>query len=328
MERVTVAIENNTENQKTGNVSRRLKAALWLNTLVILVETAGGLSANSLGLLSDALHNIVDEGTLLLTFYVFIQQSRPASGERTFGFHRMEVVAAWVNSVALILITFGMVLVAFYRMIHPVEVQSSMMWKIALIGSLGNLGVALFLRDSSEKNMNIRSAYLHNLGDALISLSPAIGGVLISATGCVMIDPLIGIGIGAVILLGTVGIFKEANLVLLKRTPAGIDADAVAESIRTTPSVRNVHDLHIWSEGTDLHLLTCDLLVDDMPISQGDRLLKALRKQLFEQFGISHATIQMEMTSCHPQRLYCDLKKRLAHRIELSTQSIEVGGSG
>ena len=197
---------------------------MLLNTLVIIIETAGGLSENSVGLLSDALHNVVDEGTLLLTFYAFLQQSRPASGERTFGFHRMEVTAARVNSVALILITFGMVLVAFYRMIYPVQVQSSMMWTIGLIGSAGNLGVALFLRASSEKNMNIRSAYLHNLGDALIS-----------ATGWLAIDLLIGIGIGGVILLGTVGIFKEANRVLLKWTPAGIDADAVAERIRSTP---------------------------------------------------------------------------------------------
>src|SRR5579884_1172466 len=127
-----MSFENDQGSFKTEKTRQRLKAALLLNTVVILIEVAGGLSANSLGLLSDALHNIVDEGTLLLTFYAFVQRSRPASGQRTFGFHRMEVMAAWVNSVALNLITFGMVLVAVYRMIRPVQVQSSMMWTIGL----------------------------------------------------------------------------------------------------------------------------------------------------------------------------------------------------
>lgn len=316
-----MSFENDQGSFKTEKTRQRLKAALLLNTVVILIEAAGGLSANSLGLLSDALHNIVDEGTLLLTFYAFVQRSRPASGQRTFGFHRMEVMAAWVNSVAMILMTFGIALVGFYRMIHPVAVHGNMMWIVGLIASLGNLGVALTLRESSRKNVNIRSAYLHNLGDALISLSPAIGGVLISATGSTVIDPLIGFGIGAAILLGIVGILKEANMVLLKSTPAGINSENVSEFIRSMPYVRNVHDLHIWSEGTELYLLTCQLLVEDMPISQGDQLLKRLRKQLFENFGISHATIQMETTSCHPQLLYCDLQKRLAHSIELSAHS-------
>ncbi|MFI5253825.1 MAG: cation diffusion facilitator family transporter [Bacteroidota bacterium] len=300
-------------------IKQRLKIALLFNTLVVIVEMFGGISANSLGLISDAVHNFVDEATLLLTLYAYIQVSRPASDLRTFGYHRMEVMAAWTNSGALIIITLGLIVMAILRMVHPVVVQGTTMWIIGLIASVGNLGVALVLRKSSGKNLNIRSAYLHNLGDALISLSPVAGGFLISKTGWSMIDPMISLVIGIAIIGSVIGILREANRVLLKGTPEDIASRKVADMLLRMPGVRNVHDLHIWSEGSDLHLLTCQLLVNDMRISEGDQLLKQIRRRLFEDFQISHATLQLETSSCHPQLLYCDLKRRLAHRLRSVT---------
>lgn len=297
----------------TQQVQRRLKVALLLNTLVILVEMIGGISANSMGLISDAVHNFVDEAGLLLTLYAYVQASRPASGRRTFGHYRMEMMAAWINSGALIIITLGLMATATFRLIYPVGVEGKTMWMVGLIASIGNLGVAFALRQSAGRNINIRSAYIHNLGDALISLSPVVGGLLISTTGWTAIDPFISLLIGVSIIWGTQGILREANAVLLEKTPSGIDAKEVADLLQSMPKVRNVHDLHIWSGGSGLYLLTCQLLVKDMPISEGDRLLKEIRKRLFEDFQISHATIQMETASCHPQLLYCNLQKRAAH---------------
>jgi len=304
----------------TEKVRRRLKAALFLNTLVVLVETIGGVSANSLGLLADALHNFVDEASLLLALYAVIQGSRPASGRRTFGYHRTEVMAAWANSGALIFLTIGLVVMALLRIVHPVAVHGELMWIVGLGASLLNLGVALVLRTSSRGNLNVRSAYIHNLGDALVSLCPAAAGFLISSTGWAFIDPVASLVIGAAIVGATFGILRKANAVLFKGTPPGIDAQAVAALLQSLPGVRSAHDLHIWSEGPELHLLTCQLLVEDMRISQGDQLLRQIRKLLFEEFGISHATVQLETSSCHPQVLYCDLKKRLAHQSELALE--------
>ena len=299
---------------------RRLKAALFLNTLVVVVETVGGVSANSLGLLADALHNFVDEASLFLALYAFIQGSKPASGRRTFGYHRREVMAAWANSGALILLTLGLVVLASLRILHPVAVHGTLMWTVGSLASLGNLGVALVLRTSSRGNLNVRSAYVHNLGDALLSLCPAAAGFLISSTGWMFMDPAASLLIGAAVVTATFGILKEANAVILEGTPPGIESQAVVAFLQSLPGVRSVHDLHIWSEGPQLHLLTCELLVQDRRISEGDQLLKRVRRQLFQEFGISHATVQLETASCHPQVLYCDLKKRLAHHSQLALE--------
>lgn len=248
-----------------------------------------------------------------LTFYAYVQATKPASGRRTFGHYRMEVIAAWTNSGALILITLGLMATAIFRLIHPAAVQGKLMWIIGLVAALGSLGVALVLRKSAAGNINIRSAYIHNLGDALISLSPVAAGFLISTLGWTMIDPLISLLIGVAVILGALGILKEANGVMMKVTPVGIEAEKVVALLQSMPEVRNVHDLHIWSEGSGLYLLTCQLLVEDMRISEGDRFLREIRKRLFEDFKISHATIQLETASCHPQVLYCNLQRRLTH---------------
>lgn len=147
----------------------------------------------------------------------------------------------------------------------------------------------------------------------MISLSPVVAGFLISALGWTMIDPLISLLIGVAIILGALGILKEANGVMLKRTPISIETEQVVAVLQSMSDVRNVHDLHIWSEGSGLYLLTCQLLVEDMKISEGDRLLREIRKRLFEDFKISHATIQLETASCHPLVLYCNLQRRLTH---------------
>lgn len=303
-------------------IHRRLKAALILNTLVIVIEAIGGFYANSLGLLSDAVHNLIDEATLGLTFYAYHMATQPASGTWTFGHHKVEALAAWVNAAALVLVTFFLMAEAVRRLLHPQAVQGMAMMTVAAAASLGNLGVALTLRPSAGENLNIKTAYLHNLGDAAISLSPVVGGLLIATVGWTAADPFIGFCIGAAILLGTRNILKESAGILLDRVPDEIETSRIVQALLTMPGVRNVHDLHIWAVGLKLRLLTCQLLVEDMQISESQELLKTIRSMLYERFGIGHVTVQLETVSCHPQILHCNLARRHLHQAELATDHV------
>lgn len=306
--------ENGLNSEPQQKTKRRLAIALVLNTVVIAVELVGGRYANSMGLLSDALHNLIDEATLILTFYAYHLAARPASHTKTFGFHKVEALAGWVNAAALILVALWLMADMVQRLFRPQSVHGIAMLTVALGASLGNLAVAMSLRASARQNLNIRSAYLHNLGDAVISLASVVGGFLIARTGWTAIDPFIGLGIGIAVLLGTWKVLKASAAILLDHVPDGIQPARVVEALSAVPGVVNVHDLHIWAANPSLRLLTCQLLVEDMPISEGQQLQRAIRAMLFERFGIGHATIQLETASCHPQVLYCNLARRHDHR--------------
>ncbi len=306
--------------QQTHNM---LKAALILNSLVIVIEVIGGFYANSLGLLSDAVHNIIDEATLALTFFAYYIADRPASASKTFGYYKVEALAAWINGAALVLVTLFLMAQATRRLFHPPAVEGIAMMAVALVASLGNLGVALTLRKSAGQSVNIKSAYLHNLGDAAISLSPVIGGLLIATLGWTIADPIISLLIGAAVLLGTRNILMESKAILLDRVPDGVEAEKVVQALLSMPSVRNVHDLHVWAAGPNLRILTCQLLVGDMRISESLRLQRTIRAMLIQKFGIGHATLQLETAFCHPQVLYCNLVRRHFHQAEVSRALVQ-----
>ncbi len=299
---------------KSGNPKSRLILALGLNSLVCLVELGGAYWANSLGLLSDALHNLVDETALAVTLWAFLQSRRPASSQRTFGGHRMETLAALGNAALLLMLSFGLVTASIMRLIHPVAVQGQAMLVTALIAAIGNFGVAMALRGPSQGNGNIRAAYLHNLSDTLVSLTPVVGGMVIVAKATYIIDPLISIIIVMTILPGTIGIWKESWRVLAARTPTNSNAQQVADYLCRQPGILNVHDIHLWSENPNLHFLTCQVLIGDMPVSETQKILRIVRRGLLQRFGICHATIQMETSTCHPANLYCSPLRRLQHQ--------------
>lgn len=306
--------ENGLDRNPQQKTKRRLAIALVLNTVVIAIELIGGRYANSVGLLSDALHNLIDEGTLLLTFVAYHLAMKPASQTKTFGFHKAEALAGWINAAALILMTLMLMGDMVHRLRHPQAVHGVAMVVVAFAAALGNLAVAMSLRASAGQNLNIKSAYLHNLGDAGISLAPVVGGFVIARTGWATIDPLIGLGIGVVVLLVTWRILKASTAILLDDVPEGIHTERVADALLATPGVQNVHDLHIWAASSSLRLLSCQLLVQDMSISESRQLQRKIRAMLTARFRIGHATIQLETASCHSQVLYCNLARRHDHR--------------
>jgi len=291
----------------------RLHLALGLNAIIIAAEFVGGWLLNSIGLMSDAGHNLVDQGSLFFALYAHILTARPASAERTFGYHRAGIVAAFLNSFILLLAAIGIAIVGIKRLLQPVPVDGSWVMAIAALSFAANLGIALLLQHGAKDDLNIRSAFWHMLGDAWVSLGVIVSGAAIMLTGWTVLDPLVSLLVVGVILHGAWPIFKESLDVLLESTPPSISASHVAATIESLPGVNNVHDLHIWAVEPRLIMMTCHILVDGDDSALTNDLLHAIRAKVSADFGIKHMTIQMGTHCCHPDEIHCDLTTLAKH---------------
>jgi cobalt-zinc-cadmium efflux system protein len=291
----------------------RLRIALAVNAVIILAEFAGGFWTNSIGLIGDAGHNLIDQGSLFLALYAHILTARPATESRTFGYHRAGIVAAFLNSFILLLTALGLTLVAIERLMTPVPVPGGWVMAIALVSFLANLCIALLLQHGARDDLNIRSAFWHMLADAWVSLGVMISGGVMIMTGWWFLDPLVSLFVVMAILKGAWPLFKESLEVLLESTPPGISASQVAAVIESIPGVKNVHDLHIWAVEPRLVMLTCHVQVEGDDSALTDMLLSSIRSRIAEDFGIHHLTIQMETSCCHAVAVHCDLSRLAAH---------------
>lgn len=296
-----------------AQLQSRLRLALGLNAVIIAAEFVGGWVLNSIGLMSDAGHNLVDQGSLFLALYAHILTARPASETRTFGYHRAGMIAAFLNSFILLLTALGIAIVSLKRLWQPVPVDGGWVMTIAAVSFLANLGIALLLQHGAKDDLNIRSAFWHMLGDAWVSLGVIVSGGAILLTGWTVLDPLVSLLVVGAILHGAWPLFREALDVLLDSTPPGISASHVAAAIETIPGVKNVHDLHIWAVEPRLIMLTCHVLVDGEDEALTNELLRSIRSRIADDFGIQHMTVQMETSCCHPDAVHCDLRKLTGH---------------
>ena len=285
----------------------RLSLALALNAAIIVAEFIGGWILNSIGLMSDAGHNLVDQGTLFLALYAHLLTARPATEARTFGYHRAGIIAAFLNSFVLLLTALGITLVGLKRLLQPIPVDGGWVMAIAALSFAANLSIALLLQHGAKDDLNIRSAFWHMLGDAWASLGVVISGGAILFTGWTVLDPLVSLLVVVAIAKGAWPLFKESLDVLLESTPPSISATQVAATIEAIPGVKNVHDLHIWAVEPRLIMMTCHMLVDGDDSAMTNDLLHAIRAKVTTDFGIKHMTIQMETTCCHPDEIHCDL---------------------
>jgi cobalt-zinc-cadmium efflux system protein len=285
----------------------RLYIALALNGLIILGEFIGGILLNSIGLMSDAGHNFVDQGALFLALYAHIITRRPSSETRTFGYHRAGVIAAFLNSFILLLTAIGIALLGVQRLWQPVPVDGGWIMGIAAASFAANLSIALLLQRGAKDDLNIRSAFWHMLGDAWVSLGVVISGGAILFTGWTILDPLISLLVVVAIAKGAWPLFKESLDVLLESTPPKISASHVAATIEAIPGVKNVHDLHIWAVEPRLIMMTCHILVDGDDSALTNDLLHGIRTKVSSDFGIKHLTIQMGTACCQPDEIHCDL---------------------
>ena len=264
----------------------------------MVAEVIGGLLSNSLALLSDAGHMLTDNLALLLSFFAMTFASLPATDRKTFGFYRLEILAAFVNGIVLVLISFYIIYHAYLRMIHPQPVQGMLMLVIAIIGLVANIIGALFLFKHSHTSLNIRGAYLHIVGDALSSVGVVIGGVIILYTGWYLIDPILSIMISLVIIFGAWSLVKESVNILLESAPAHINIETIATEIAKLKGVREAYHIHLWSITSGVYALSAHVLIDDQMVSDSRELNDRIRKLLSEKFKVLHSTIQLECEKC------------------------------
>lgn len=281
-------------NAKT---SRVLRIALGVTLAYIVLLVIAGIRAHSLALLSEAGHNLTDFVALLMSWGAVFLQSRPASARKTFGYNRAGVLAAFINGITLVLVSFYIWYEAFKRLQEPVAVDAGLMIWVAAAGVVMNGAIALLLM-GGHRDINLRSALLHEIGDTLSTAAVIAGGIAIQMTGQHWIDPALSVGIGVMILWSSIGIIRESLNILLEGTPRGMDLERIATAIRAVPGVCSVHDLHVWSIGSDTHSLSCHVGIEDMPASASATILAAIRMQLGERFQIHHTTIQFELNAC------------------------------
>ncbi len=272
---------------------RRLRWAILLNGLFIALELAAGVTVNSLALISDAWHNLTDVLGLGIAWFAVRQIRRPADSVRTFGYHRAGILAAVGNSLFLGVVTLTLFLEALQRLRHPPAAGGGVILAVAAVGVAVNGTVALSLRHSG-RDLNLRSAFLHMLGDALVSFGVVVAGAGILWTGWDWLDPLAGLLVGAFILAGAWRIVREAVNVLMEGSPQGLNVREVSAAIADVPGVLGVHHLHVWSLGGDLTALSCHVEVEDQSISAGGLVVERIRRELHYRYRISHATIQLE----------------------------------
>jgi len=280
-----------------GGPTRVLKISLAVTLAYIALLVVAGVRAHSLALLSEAGHNVSDFMALLLSLVAVYFQSRPANPTKTYGYHRAGVLAALVNASSLVVVSFFIFYEAFRRLQHPEHVQASVMMWVAAAGVLMNGVIALLLYRSGG-DVNIRSALLHEVGDTLSTAAVIAGGWAILLTGRYWIDSVLSVAIGVLILWSGFGIVRETLNILLEGTPRGMKLETVALAIRSVEGVNDVHDLHVWSIGSETHALSCHISIADIPPSVSERILRDVKELLHHDFRIDHTTIQFEHVMC------------------------------
>jgi cobalt-zinc-cadmium efflux system protein len=274
-----------------------LKISLIVTVAYILVLMIAGIKAHSLALLSEAAHNLSDFFALLLSAVAVYLQSRPPSSTKTFGYHRAGVLAALVNAFSLVAVSFLIFYESFKRLREPAPVEAGVMMWVAAIGVVMN-GMIAGMLFRSAKDVNLRSAFLHEIGDTLSTAAVILGGWAILASGQTWIDPALSIGIAALILWSAFGIIRETLNILLEGTPRGMKLDQIEAAIRQIDGVNDVHDLHVWSIGSESHALSAHIAIEDIPPSVSERILRDVKACLHEGFNINHTTIQFENVVC------------------------------
>ncbi len=284
---------------------RKLQLSLWITVAFIFVELAAGIKAHSLALLSDAGHNFTDSLALGLAWFAFYLQAKPPTEQKTFGYLRAGVLAGFVNALTLVVLALFIFYEAYERFLAPSPVEEGIMIAVAAAGLVVNVAVMWALHADSHNDLNIRGAFMHMLGDALSSVGIIIGAVAIYYTRLTWIDPLLSVLIAVLILWSGWDIIREAVNILLEGLPRGISREDVCGAISGVEGVIEVHDLHVWSLSSSSHALSCHTMIDDLPPSESDAILRRINEVLQHRFHIDHTTIQFEHLRCEGAEEIC-----------------------
>jgi cobalt-zinc-cadmium efflux system protein len=281
----------------TAAMQRVLRVSLIATIGYVLLTLVAGWRAHSLALLSEAGHNASDALAILLSFVAVWFQTRPATERKTFGYQRAGVLAAFINALTLIVIAGWIAWAAVRRFTHPAAVEPRIMMAVAAAGVLMNGIIAAMLWRVSH-DVNIRSVFIHMLGDTLSTAAVIAGGLAILLTGRIWIDPALSLAIAALILWSSASIVRETLNILLEGTPRGISLIDIRDTLAAIEGVENVHDLHVWSLGSNSHALASHVTIADIPPSESNRILDRINQVLRERFRIHHTTLQFEHVVC------------------------------
>ncbi len=270
-----------------------LAGSMGVTLLLVAIELAGGVFSGSIALISDAIHNLSDVPSLAISWLGLRWASRPADTKRTYGYQRAGILAAFTNSILLVIVAGFLFYEAWERMAHPASVNETVMIWISLAALAINAGITLSVM-RGRHDLNLRTVFIHNLGDALSNVAILVGAVAMRATGAHWIDPLLGAGIGAMVLWSSIGVLREASHILLEGSPRDVELPKVARVVLAVPGVQEVHDIHVWTLGTDMNALSCHVRIPDMHMEESERILAEIRRRLADDFHISHTTVQLE----------------------------------
>jgi cobalt-zinc-cadmium efflux system protein len=288
-----------------ASVSRKLTVATAANVVVVAVEIAIGIYAGSLALVGDALHNLTDVAALLIALAAVRLERKTPTREKTFGYRRAGILAAFVNSSLLVAFTFFLFREAWARLQDAQEVHTTPMLIMAAIALLVNATTALSIHGESREDVNVRGAFVHMIGDAVSSAGIIVAAILINVTGSPMWDAIVTMFIALLILWSSYGVLRESVNLLLEGTPAGIDPIAVTNSLGEIEGIHGVHHLHIWALGPSSPALSCHIMVGDVPVKSTAGLLEEITSMLAKRYRIAHATIQFEFAECAIDDPYC-----------------------
>jgi cobalt-zinc-cadmium efflux system protein len=270
-----------------------------LNLAITIVEIAGGLISNSLALLSDALHNLGDTSAVFIAYMAHLISRKGRTSKKTFGYKRIEILAALFNAIVLIVITSYLFVEAFRRIRHPEPIKGNVMFVVAVVGLLANILSVLLLKRDSKHNINVRAAYLHLLGDTISSVAVIAGAVFIYFFGWYWIDPLITFIVGLYILKETWVVLKQAVEILMQGTPEDLDLTEVKKALEDLPEIDNIHHVHAWNlNDNEIHFECHVDLNDDIRVSQTEKIKDKIHEILLNKFNITHVTIQYEFNCC------------------------------
>jgi len=287
--------------------TQRLALSLVLTLAFVIIEILAGVISNSLALLTDAAHNFTDVIALGLSWYAVRISSQPAHAGKTYGYHRVGILVALVNSTTLILIAVGIFYEAWQRFLSTPVVDAPILIGVASVAFLINAVTAWLVQKGSDHDLNLRSTFIHLMGDVLSTIGAVIAGVIIYFTKWNWLDPLVSVLIGVLILWSAWGILRQTIRILLESTPENVDMQNMVDDLLHVEGVRGVHDLHVWSINENLRVLSAHVMTDDLPISAGIPIQRSVNEVLLHKYNIQHATLQLECEGCDPSMLYCDI---------------------
>lgn len=296
-------------NTDPGTMFRRLGFSITATFLFVLGEAVAGYSSHSLALLSDAGHNLADGLALILTWYGLWVAGKPSNSKRTYGSHRVSILAALVNAVSLVVIALVIFWEASVRLRAAEPINSTLMIWVALAAAIMNGIISMGLHHGAKDDLNVRGAYLHMLGDAISAFGVVAAGIFIRYTGSSAADSIVSFLIGGLILWSSWEILVDAVNILLEGAPKGLDMAGVEQSIRGVDGVLDIHDLHVWTLASGIVACSCHIQVSEQSIRSGQQVLAKVVDILRQRFSISHTTVQIEVEGCAPNDMYCTIRR-------------------